>query len=330
MLLGAIDRVELEVPSRTPLTSEALRVSLPAPDRKLAIRHGYQDVYRLHGLGIDAILYVKSIHTGRNKIQVIDSGEKSYSQIVAVIEAVVATAADELRIMRLDLCVDVTNLPVEWFFKRVRVPRKRHKGQIGRTYEREWRGHETLSFGARGNRILIYDKISELADQYKKAARKQKRLGLPIPRFKEFCGYDRRNVILTRIERQWAGAKVPFEVATLKKLKVGAENLNPFQELKIVEVALKASEPASDMTAVSFLKLSGLEQSINSRGAAQTRKLLNDLSPGNGGRQFDKLVRKLNALPVPGSPDLAELYKRSLARQLDDPVRHQGSSLPSA
>ena len=68
-------------------------------------------------VGIDALLHFSlkrkenDPHEGEHKLELLDTGMKTYTDLVAQIEGTVECAIDDLELMRIDLCVDMYGIP---------------------------------------------------------------------------------------------------------------------------------------------------------------------------------------------------------------------------
>lgn len=181
-----------------------------------------------------------------------------------------------------------------WQLSRSRTALLRHREEFGLKYSRSHRQFETLYFGARPNRLLIYDKIGELANQHKQIVRKQERLREPRVAFEEFCGYPRLGIALTRIERELSGSRIPLQIATLSKLKHGGTKFNPFDQLEFLDTDVESAVPTDSVGASEYLKLEGFRQSANVRVRGVSKRLREPrvLSVGECHRVIDQLVEE--------------------------------------
>ena len=140
----------------------------------------YEWVSDLRPVGIDALLHYGlkrkegDPHEGEHKLELLDTGTKSYSGIVAEIEGTVESAIDDLDVMRIDLCADLYEVPVEWFLPRVRVKFKRVAYEMGiLKYQKIGKaGIQTITAGKRPNIVRIYDKVAEYSEQLRRLKRK--------------------------------------------------------------------------------------------------------------------------------------------------------------
>ena len=135
----------------------------------------------LRPVGIDARLNYSlkrednDPHEGESKLEIFDAGTKPFSELAAVIERTIEGAIDDLELMRIDLCVDVHEVPVDWFLNRTRVKFKRVSYEMGQLkYSRIGKaGIQTIAAGKRPNMVRIYDKVAEYKEQIKRLNRKR-------------------------------------------------------------------------------------------------------------------------------------------------------------
>lgn len=174
----------------------------------------------LRPLGIDALLHVgyKFGETHDHKLEILDAGKKCYSELVGIIEAVTYADPEQLEVIRLDLCADVPGVPVLWFQPRVRVKYKRFANEIGELkYEKIGQaGIETLTAGKRPNLIRIYDKVAESRVQFRKLLRRCSK-DSELPNFEKEFGFP-EDAVLTRVERQFGGDRIPEALNRFGKL----------------------------------------------------------------------------------------------------------------
>jgi hypothetical protein len=167
-----------------------------------------------------------------------------------------------LSVMRADLAVDIPSVPVPWFRDHARFKFKRFASRIDKATvsdEVEFVDmgtaiSQTLYAGKRPNLIRIYDKREEWRKQWREEARNIERFnrGLKrfdfspeeiekhtqvVPGFDEFCLKNNAAVppgqVLTRIERQVGGNRIPGEIDTVFKLS-NLQNFAPFGGLELL------------------------------------------------------------------------------------------------
>jgi hypothetical protein len=182
-----IDKIELRLPRVTPFrpaVREFMAESRHFKNSSRTMGSGrYEWVTNLGPVGIDGLLHYSlkreenDPHEGESKLELLDTGTKGYSDLVAQVEATVESPVDDLDIMRIDLCADMHGVPVEWFLSRLRVRFKRIAHEIGiPKYQRIGKaGIQTVSAGQRPNIVRVYDKVAEYKNQLRKLQRKRSR-----------------------------------------------------------------------------------------------------------------------------------------------------------
>ena len=319
-----IDKLELRVPSRTVYTDEfgKLYSELRHGNEKdpfHSARH-YVAVADLRPYGYELVLHTHCKHgkEGNHKLELVETGQKSFNEFVSEINRVFVVDPMRLEIMRVDLTADVVGVPV-WFFQdSLRAAFKQVANDIEKAdqFSRLGRGEvQTLYLGSRPNCFRIYNKIAELKRQY--AALKRNEIDeQPLPSFEELYGYPSDGLILTRVERQFGGSRIPDELFTLRGLKDNAANFDPFASLEFLSCNTPEPDPnAYDL--MKFLAGLGLRHLIREQGMQRTRKFVNKQSRGNAARTFRELS---DFLPRTGGdfsiPDLTGLYRDSVQKQL--------------
>jgi hypothetical protein len=280
----------------------------------------YQGVADLRSLGIDAILHAYCKHTKphNHKLEILDTGQKTYSELEEVIQAVFEVNSEHLGVMRLDLCADIRDIPVLWFQPRVRFKHKRFAGEVGKLqYEKLGSGKiETLIAGKRPNVFRIYDKVAESKMQFQKILRKTS-ADSELPEFEKVFGFP-QTATLTRIERQYGGNRIPPNLDTFGKL-ANAPSHNPFEPLEIVRgegggipTVEDCSGPTEWMTGMQ------MRQMIHEMGMQQYRAWLNKHSNGNAARIIERYRKFLpnDEADVVSTELIYELFRESVIRQL--------------
>jgi hypothetical protein len=226
-----IDKIELRVQSGTRFTrpvQEAIR-EIDYLGGRTCVRRSqyYTGIADLRPLGIDALLHgYRKRGNHDHKLELLDTGKKAYSDLVAQVESTFETDPMKLSLMRVDLCTDIPGTPVSWFQPRVRVKYKRFASERGEL-EYEQMGNrkiETLKVGQRPNLFRIYDKAAECKVQFKRLQRKTSPDADLLDFEKEFGFHP--DSVLTRIERQMVGER-GFEPPTpgpeTKKISQGVD-----------------------------------------------------------------------------------------------------------
>jgi hypothetical protein len=176
-----------------------------------------------------------------HKLELFEAGTKTHSELAALIEGVVDGNCDRWELTRVDLCADVPDVPVSWFHAHARIRYKQRERRVGPlTSDVICRTHiETLTLGARPNVIRIYDKISEEKSRFRKDCRRQSKDADPLDFEQEFG--HKSDDILTRIERQYGGGRLPESLRTFGMIG-NAVSIDPFEAIEFDSVARHGSE----------------------------------------------------------------------------------------
>jgi hypothetical protein len=246
-------------------------------------------------------------------------------QMIARIEQIFAVDGRTLEVMRIDLAADIEGVPVHAFKGNVRAKWKRSASEIG-TYTMVGKlGVETFTLGKRPNVYRFYNKIAELRHQYALLKRRSKS---PIPSFEELYGYPEKGLILTRVERQIGGGRIPAEIATVGEL-LNLPNFDPFNRLEIL--VRSATEPNPESMDFSlYLQGRGFRDFVIEHGGVQNAvRLANKLSNGNGARFVKNFSDFLPRIENPLTEEQIFLrYRESVLKQLNPtvPVQEMESS----
>jgi hypothetical protein len=243
----------------------------------------------LRELGIDAKLYAYCKFGKKgHKLELLNVGDKPYSEIVQTIESVFECNPDDLGVLRVDLAADVENVPVSWFQEHAYFAYKQLGCEYGSgKYEYVGRGEiETIRAGKRPNVIRIYNKIAEWLVQFGAMQKKRSKDSEPLKFEKEF-GY-RSDSILTRVERQIGGGRVPEELATFGCLIRNAANFDPFSSLRLVDCNSARLPTSAEWPGIEYYTGLGLHAEARRLGMHNFRKELNKVTKGNAGRTLDR------------------------------------------
>jgi len=317
-----IDKLEVRVPAATEYSPSFSRLyshvwNDAANNPFRASRH-YVVVGDLRAFGYDAILHSHCKHgdEGNHKLELLDTGSRSFSELLQEITAVFDVYPSTLEIMRVDFAVDVVGIPVSVFQDCARAAYKKivvdfeNAEQLVRMGQRDV---ETIYLGKRPNCFRIYNKIAELKTQYAKL-RKQ----LPeIPEFEDLFGYPPDGVVITRVERQYGGSRIPEEIANIARLRDNIANFNPFDALEFFLTGKPTPDPDKyDLS--TYLKGLGLRELIENSGLHRARRFLNKRSPGNAARILNKLSEFIPSIsPDISFPNLNMQFQQSIQRQLE-------------
>jgi hypothetical protein len=344
-----IDKLEVIVPNGKPFAREFATVYADAAADGVipwrSSRH-YTNVVDLRMFGFDSILHAgcKRGKDGNHKLELLDTGSKSYSEIVAEVERIFDADPLKLECKRVDLCADVQGVPVGWFHDRLRATFKQFSAKIGvqEFSEMGRREMQTLYYGKRPNCFRIYNKTAEMMNQYKALCRAPKSQPssaameavtglhlvdadtvLPVardvnsdaelPSFRELFGVD-ESAILTRVERQIGGGRVPEQLNTIARLKANALDFNPFERLQFLSSGVMEPRP-EDYDFETYCTGMFLRKMANTHGMQWTRAFMN--RDRNGSRRARKYASFLpfNEGGI-SAGKLFELYRETLSRQL--------------
>lgn len=136
----------------------------------------------------DAMLHVCSLNgKGNHKLELLHTGTKTWDQMMTTVSRVVRDDFESLEIMRLDPCVDIEDVGMDWFSRSVRCDRKRWEQQFGKIQVEDGqpvdvdyrdiskKKRETIYLGRDDNFVRIYDKNAETQFRYKREERQHYR-----------------------------------------------------------------------------------------------------------------------------------------------------------
>ncbi len=322
-----IDKLECRLPRLTlfrPTVREFMLESRFFENSSRTMGSGrYAWVTNLGPVGIDALLHYglkrpeNDPHEGEHKLELLDTGTKTYSGLVGQIEGTIEGPVDDLELMRIDLCADLYEVPVEWFLSRLRVKFKRVAYEMGNLkYQRIGKlGIQTITAGKRPNIVRIYDKVAEYAEQLKKRKRKQSFDADEISLKTEF-GISERATI-TRIERQFGGGRIPTPIDCFGKLSE-LPNFDPFTNIEIANGTCAMLPTVKESGLDAWLTGTRLREMQDEMGLQQFNRWLSTNSAGNAARYKKKYAEFLrpegNNLVT--SETIFETYRESVLKQL--------------
>lgn len=318
-----IDKLEVRVPATAEFTGDfselyaELRTE-PKLDPFKGSRH-YLATGDLRPFGYGSIVHLHCKHgeQGNHKVEVLETGKMGLREMTHEVRRIfnLPMRPDQLEVMRVDLAADVSDVPVTWFKDRVRVHFKRFGCEIG-TYMQMGRGVETLYFGKRPNCYRIYDKAHEREEGYRKMLGKVSP-DAEVPSYEEVYGHT-RDAVITRVERQMGGGRVPLEIGMLGTLRKNAVHFNPFEPFEI-GVAGRPEPRPCDYPVQTYAAGMWLRERAHDWGKHQLRSWLNKHSKGgHGSRVLDSFADFMpEEAPVElTSARLFELYRDSVSKQL--------------
>jgi hypothetical protein len=278
----------------------------------------YEKKTDLRAVGIDAILHFRCRHGAKHsKLEILDTGKKPYSEIVSIIERVAKVRLDRLGIMRIDLTADLPGVTVPWLKPHVRFKFKRTEREYGQLqYGLVGHGEvETIIAGSRPNVLRIYNKTKECLYQFRRMQRQASPDADPLEFEKEF-GLKETD-ILTRIERQIGGSRIPPEIANFRSLR-NLPGFNPFDSLEIITSGESAIPSPAECNGLDYFTGIGLNCESKQLGMNQFRKMLNKQTKGNAARTIQRYREFFSndSGPTISIKQVVEAYRQSTIDQL--------------
>ena len=219
----------------------------------------------------------------------------------------------------MDFAADIEDFPVPWFQEHVRFAYKQLGCEhgIGKYHYVGRDEIETIDAGKRPNLIRIYNKITEWMVQLRRMQRRQSKDSEPLTLEEEF-GY-RPDSILTRVERQIGGGRVPEELATFGSLIRNAADFDPFSALRFIDCNSARVPTPAERPGIEYYTGLGLHAEASRLGMQKFHKQLNKVTKGNAARI---LARYAEFLPNSTGRRLSleavrEQYRRSVKEQLE-------------
>ena len=325
-----IDKVDLRVPAYAPYAREFgalyqdIRNDPKGPFRPSRHYSASADL-RKHGYPVVLHTHCTRDKRGNHKLELLDTGVMTYSQMRHEINRIFDTPPGPLQVMRVDLAADVEGVPVEWFEKNLGVTFKRFTSGMGVSDPDELQfskmgknGIETLNFGKRPNFFRIYNKIAELKNQYaslKRAARRENGPQSVLPSFKNVFGYPEMGLILTRVERQIGGSRIPEPLSTFASLR-GAADFDPFSRLVFLNAGNTLPSPDGYDFATYAMGMF-LHRLVIEQGFHRAKQFVNRHSKRNAKRIFKRYRAFLPSTEnLLDSQRLLEQFQRSASKQL--------------
>lgn len=324
---GAIDKIEVRLPRMTQFRAEPREFMLESRhfENSARVRKSgrYEWVSDLRPIGIDAMLHYSlkrdqnDPHEGEHKLELFDTGLKPYSGLVAQIERTIEGPIDDLDLMRIDLCADLYEVPVEWFLTNVRVKFKRRAHEMGLLkYERIGsKGIQTITAGRRPNVVRFYDKKAELQDQLRKLDRKRSYDADKLTLHSVFGISE--HATITRVERQFGGGRIPREIDSFGKL-ILLPDFDPFTNIVFREQSGASIPTVRECGLDMWLAGTRLRELQQEMGEQQFHRFVNTHSIGNAAR-YRKRYRDFltpRGETVLNSEILLGKYRESVTKQL--------------
>lgn len=322
-----IDKLELRLPSLTQFQPAVREFTLESRHFKKSSRTlgsgRYEWVTDIRPVGIDALLHFGlkrdegDPHEDEHKLELFDTGKKPHSALTSQVEDTIEGPIDDLDVMRIDLCADMGGVPVVWSLDKLRVKFKRIAHEIGLLkYQRIGKaGIQTISAGRRPNIVGVYDKVAEYKEQLRRMLRKRSRDGDNLTLEQEFGVSE--SAVITRIERQFGGQRIPRGIDSFGKLP-HLPDFNPFTNVEIRNGSGANVPTIPDCGLDAWLTGTRLRQLQGKMGIQQFRRWLNANSTGNTARW---LKRYSDFLQPDGenlvtAETIFETYRQSVKKQL--------------
>ncbi len=230
-------------------------------------------------------LYYRGRHNGINKAELIDVAKLGLPQTQRIVETIFPDLK-QVRIYRIDLCLDVMGYSPWFFVTNTRVP----KLQNFALYRSRGAISFYLQFSSQ-NKIVFYDRLRLLKKQNDPLAR-------------VFGPEDR----LTRIEVQLMGAAVPF------KRFLNIRRYSGIDLLENVKFASLRPEP-DEAKPMPFLAATGLRSLITKHGLQTASKMFSSPSWAWLERRF------LKPMMAAAVPDLSARMRKSVTDWLEGRIR---------
>lgn len=322
-----IDKLDLRIPYTALLRREFRFVNDELRFSRFGSRiepsRHYQGVVNLRkGMGIDAILHVNFKHRGKqnHKLELIETERKSLRELAEIITRVFEVDPASLSIMRVDLTADLPGIAVTDLFRSLRVRHKRTADAEGELDFQDVAGKrlEYFRYGRSPNCIRVYDKSAECRARYKRDLKKVSR-DAETPSFEEFYGFP-PDAIMTRIERQCGGGRIPRQVATFGQLSEAAD-FNPFTNVEVCAPDFVLPDP-SRMDPRTAVKLAGIHEYVKAYGKQVAYGVLN---AGRNAKRFfntyEEYLEAGSAARLLTVDSMVESYRRSTQAQIDGSIK---------
>ncbi len=317
-----IDKLDLRIPQGTIWHPAVARLASLHPWESYSSRvrptQHYAGRADLREIGIDALLHLQCKHRDHDsKLEILDVGKKTYSEIVQLIESVAGVNPDELGMMRIDLTGDARDVTVPWLKSHIRFKFKRTENEHGQLrYGLIGHGEvETILAGSRPNLFRVYNKTKEYLFQFRRMRRKGNRDADPLEFEKEF-GLKETDV-LTRFERQFGGNRLPPQITDFRSLR-NLPDFNPFDSLEIITSGESALPSPAEYSGLDYYTGIGLHNESKRLGMHEFRRTLNKQTKGNAARTFQRYGRFFpdGSEPAISIEQIIEAYRQSTINQL--------------
>jgi hypothetical protein len=269
-------------------------------------------------LGLDALLhaYFQFGKKKDHKLELIETGKKSLSEMASITRTVFEVAVCKLLVIRIDLAADIPDIPVEYLRRCLRVRRKRKTDEWGVIKYEEIgdRQVQYLRFGKSPNLVRVYDKVAERRAHYSQMMKRVSR-DAEHPTFEQTFGIP-EDAILTRIERQMGGGRIPPELKSFGSLK-NAAAFDPFTAVEIIPAGIPVPDP-SKYGPAETVKILGIHQLIEREGYQNAFARLN--RDHNAKRRMESYIQFMQdcapALQI-DQERVTESFRKSVTTQIE-------------
>ena len=282
-----IDKLDLRIPSRAYFTSDfrfiGKEVVYAGLCSTVSRSQHYQGVVNLRPFGIDAMLHAYKRRAPKDsKLELFDTGIKTLDDMAELVKRVFEVDVPALGIMRVDLAADIPSVRVEHLRNRLRVKFKRSIDERGELDYANVGGRSVgyFRYGKSPNCLRVYDKPPECRARLPEVL-KRCNPDAELPTFEELFGFP-QDAVLTRIERQCGGNRLPPELRTFADLRRAAD-FNPFKHVEITPEEFPFPS-VEEYGVAARTKLIGIAGLVGRVGLQQARSELN--RDGNGKRYW--------------------------------------------
>lgn len=327
-----IDKAEFRIPYSANFRSEfkfvpnEVRYAGFCSSMKRAQR--YQGTCDLRPFGIDAILhaYLRRSGARNHKLEILESGKKTLDEIGGIIASVFDVNPGDMPLMRLDCAADMFGVPLLHLHRALRVKFKRSSNERGELdYELVGgRRLEYFRYGKSPNCVRTYDKPAECKSRLPEILKRSNPEAEP-PSFLDIFGFP-EDTVMTRVERQIGGGRVPQELATFRHL-YRAGNFNPFTQLHLVQGEFTLPDPRQYGDARS-LKLAGIHTYVNTYGYQAARAMFN--AQGNAKRlmdDYEAYLAETQSVANLSLEKIVETFRSSVNKQINGSLTKHGIGL---
>ena len=121
--------------------------------------------------------------------------------------------------------------------------------------------------------------------------------------------------VLTRIERQFGGGRIPPALSTLSEIRESGASCGPFEDIEFLPFMV-SWDSVFELKGSKFVSTLGVSTLINDRGFAETKQILDARGCRNTDRLLERIARDLTSSGRRALPDLSEIYRRRLSEQM--------------